>query len=107
MRFFDTNFLAFFLRFLAILPGFWEAPDPQNINSMQEGHRFLKHFTIQKSDQKDSQKGAQSGPELDPGAHKIGSKNHINLEVGKSELKSGRHDLIQQCLVPNRAAGEG
>ena len=31
MRFFDTDFLAFFLRFFEFLSGFWEAPGPQKI----------------------------------------------------------------------------
>ena len=36
MRFSDTNFLHFFLRFLAILLGFWEAPGPQKIEKKSE-----------------------------------------------------------------------
>ena len=52
------------------------------------------------------EKWSQSGPESDLGAHKIGSKNHRNLEVGKSAPKSGLRTLTGQFQVPNRPAGE-
>ena len=36
MRFSDIDFLAFFLRFLTILFGFWEAPGPQKIEKNEK-----------------------------------------------------------------------
>ena len=36
MRFFDIDFLAFFLQFLAILPGFWQAPGLQKISKIRK-----------------------------------------------------------------------
>ena len=50
MRFFDIDFLAFFLQFFAILARFWEAPEAQKINKKSKksrSGRFWNVFGIQ------------------------------------------------------------
>ena len=42
MRFSDIDFLKFFLQFLAILLGFWEAPGPQKFEKNPEKNRKNK-----------------------------------------------------------------
>ena len=47
MRFFDTNFLAFFWWILAILPGFWEAPGFQKIEKKTRKNWFSNAFSFE------------------------------------------------------------
>ena len=41
LAFFRYRFFKAFLRFLAILSGFWEAPDPQKIEENQTKHEKI------------------------------------------------------------------